>query len=357
LRPRHLRATVQPFGAEQQHDCLQIHADVGPLGPAQVAVDVAEQGRRRAETVPVGDGRPLARLPVLARNAERAVALLAEGGSAVPVRRLQRARIHLVLPLVPRVAVGHALNGVRLELGQPRAGQHVDLPRLDVRSGRRPSRGGQHTLQHLPRHRLVFESAHRPSACDCLIYVHDRLPTAGHSFRSNAVVQVGPHPTSGQYSQGPGTQRKTSPSTATWQTDGNDRWVATSDSRFAASSRRRRTRTRAASSGSCSKPLYQSGCSNPTWNTASPANVSRSPPDGRRTTLCPGVWPPVRVTSTPGATSYSFSNGRIWLWYSFKNRLPVRRSASGNPGGMETREKSGASQNLASAVARWTRRS
>src|SRR6266436_5649155 len=44
-----------------------------------------------------------------------------------------------------------------------------------------------------------------------------------------------------QYSQGPGTQRKTSPSTATWQTDGNDRRVATSDSRFAASSRRRRT--------------------------------------------------------------------------------------------------------------------
>jgi hypothetical protein len=27
----------------------------------------------------------------------------------------------------------------------------------------------------------------------------------------------------GQYSQGPGTQRKTSPSSATWQTDGNDR--------------------------------------------------------------------------------------------------------------------------------------
>ena len=71
-----------------------------------------------------------------ASNAERAVAILAERGSAFPVRRLQRARIHLVLPLVPRVAVGHALNGVRLELGQPRAGQHVDLPRLNVRSGR-----------------------------------------------------------------------------------------------------------------------------------------------------------------------------------------------------------------------------
>ena len=29
--------------------------------------------------------------------------------------------------------------------------------------------------------------------------------------------------TNDQYSQGPGTQRKTSPATATWQTDGNDR--------------------------------------------------------------------------------------------------------------------------------------
>src|SRR3982074_3658510 len=93
--------------------------------------------------------------------------------------------------------------------------------------------------------------------------------------------------------------------------------------------------------GSCSKPLYQSGCSNPTWNTASPANVSRSPPDARRTTLCPGVWPPVRWTTTPGATSYSVSNVRIWLRYSFKNRLAVDRSASGNPRGMETRGRSG----------------
>src|SRR5262249_15811159 len=80
LRPGHRRAAVQPFGAEQEHDGLQIHADVGPLGPTQVAVDVAEQGGGRAKTVPVGDGSPLARLPVLARNAERAVALLAEGG-------------------------------------------------------------------------------------------------------------------------------------------------------------------------------------------------------------------------------------------------------------------------------------
>src|SRR6185295_3680132 len=59
----------------------------------------------------------------------------------------------------------------------------------------------------------------------------------------------------------------------------------------------------------------------------------------------------------PGAISYSASNVRIWLRYSFKNRLAVRRSASGNPGGMETREKSGDSQNLTSAAATWIRRS
>ena len=48
-------------------------------------------------------GRPM--------SAERAVALLAEGGSALSVRGLQHGRVHLVLPLVPGVAVGHALNG------------------------------------------------------------------------------------------------------------------------------------------------------------------------------------------------------------------------------------------------------
>jgi hypothetical protein len=49
------------------------------------------------------------------------------------------------------------------------------------------------------------------------------LPPAIRFVQTHAVVSFGPNPTSGQYSQGPGTQRKTSPATATWQTDGNDR--------------------------------------------------------------------------------------------------------------------------------------
>lgn len=57
----------------------------------------------------------------------------------------------------------------------------------------------------------------------------------------------------GQYPHGPGTQRNASPAIATRQTDGNDRCVTTSDSRLAASYRNRATRTRAGSSGSCSR--------------------------------------------------------------------------------------------------------
>src|SRR5262249_11115034 len=116
LRPCHLRATVQPFGAKQQHDGLQIHAYVGPLRPAHVAVDVAEQGGGRAETFPVADCRPLTRLPVLAGNAQRAVALFAEGGSALFVWGPQFGWIHFVLSLVPRIAVAYVLDGTRFEL-------------------------------------------------------------------------------------------------------------------------------------------------------------------------------------------------------------------------------------------------
>src|SRR5262249_56706918 len=99
---------MQPFGAEQQHDGLQIHADVGPLGPAHVAVDVAEQGGGRAEALPVLGSGPLTRSPVLPRNTECAVALLTEGGSALVVRGLQCRRGHLLLPPVPRGALAPA---------------------------------------------------------------------------------------------------------------------------------------------------------------------------------------------------------------------------------------------------------
>src|SRR5690606_35778213 len=116
------------------------------------------------------------------------------------------------------------------------------------------------------------------------------------------------YPTSDQGAQFAGTQRKTSPATDTRPT-AECRWVAAKGWPVAASSCKRPSRTRTVSSGSVSKPLCHPGHSKPGRNTASPPNMRRSLPDSRRTTLCPGVCPPVRETTTPGATSCSFSHG------------------------------------------------
>ena len=97
--------------------------------------------------------------------------------------------------------------------------------------------------------------------------------------------------------------------------------MATSDSRFAASPQK--TDPDAGRLlGVVFEAVVPVGVLEPDLEHGRAGNVSRSPPDARRTTRCPGVWPPVRWTSTPGATSYSFSNGRSWLSYSFKNRWP-----------------------------------
>src|SRR3979490_659120 len=58
--------------------------------------------------------------------------------------------------------------------------------------------------------------------------------------QTHAFVSFGPNPTSGQYSQTAGTQRKTSPATATWQTDGNGRGRGTRRSRGAPRARDKR---------------------------------------------------------------------------------------------------------------------
>jgi hypothetical protein len=49
----------------------------------------------------------------------------------------------------PWVGHSHALDRSMLEFDQRCAGHHLDVPRLQVRSGWRPRRGGQHALEHL----------------------------------------------------------------------------------------------------------------------------------------------------------------------------------------------------------------
>jgi hypothetical protein len=77
----------------------------------------------------------------------------------------------------------------------------------------KPVRRGREMIDLL----AVEEPKPKPAKIRALSY------EAAPVVQTHAVVWFGPNPTSGQYSQGPGTQRKTSPSTATWQTDGNDR--------------------------------------------------------------------------------------------------------------------------------------
>jgi hypothetical protein len=153
------------------------------LRQAQVAVDVAEQGGGRAKAIPVRDGGRLTRLPVIPRNTECAVALLADRGSALAVWGFRCGRVHHELPLVPRIASSHPLGGELLELSQRCAGHSVDVPGLRVRSRRRPCCGGQHALQHLCRQRPVGEAPHCPSARDRLIDVQDRLPAPADGTR------------------------------------------------------------------------------------------------------------------------------------------------------------------------------
>ena len=79
----------------------------------------------------------------------------------------------------------------------------------------KPVRCGRETIDPL----AAEEPTPRPAKIRAGSYeaAVDQLFKRMRSSRSALTQQ------SGQYSQGPGTQRKTSPSTATWQTDGNDR--------------------------------------------------------------------------------------------------------------------------------------
>src|SRR5262245_11073416 len=100
-----------------------------------------------------------------------------------------------------------------------------------------PVLGEAATTSWLPWRRMatVFEPIRPVPPMTTIFMVYPPLSTTGdHTggvlrgsnrpvVQTHAVDDFGSNPTSGQYSQGPGTHRKTSPATATWQTDGNYR--------------------------------------------------------------------------------------------------------------------------------------
>ena len=126
-----------PFGG-QQHERLQEHPEVGPLRRPHPAVDEAEQSRRRAEEVAVlGELREPPALSSRGIPSSR-VHLLAEREPVGAVRLPQARRIDVVLERGGGLrVVGHE----RAEPGHRVAVDHVDAPRLDVATARRP--GGE----------------------------------------------------------------------------------------------------------------------------------------------------------------------------------------------------------------------
>src|SRR5262245_40674296 len=107
---------LQPIGAQQRHDGLQIHTDVGPLGPTQVAVDVAEQGGGRGGALAVRGSVPLPRFSVVARGGACAAALSAGPGLALGGGRRAFGAGHLVLRSVAGVGCSRAFAGTFLGL-------------------------------------------------------------------------------------------------------------------------------------------------------------------------------------------------------------------------------------------------
>ena len=133
--------------------------------------------------------------------------------------------------------------------------------------------------------------------------------------------------------------------------------MATSSSPVSAISRKRRMRTRAASSGSCSKPLCQSGWSNPTVEHGV-AGERQPVAAGRQADhAVPGGVAAGATDDHPRRHLVLLLERPQLAAVLVQELLGGRRSASGKPSGMETREKSGFSQNLTSAAATWIRRS
>ena len=92
-----------------------------------------------------------------------------------------------------------------------------------------------------------------------------------------------------------------------------------------------------AASRSCSKPLYQSGCVDPDLEHGA-AGERQPVPAGRQADHAVPAGEPPASDDDPRRHLVLVLERPHLAAVLFQDRLPVRRSASGNPGGMETRE-------------------
>jgi hypothetical protein len=160
--PGLLRAGGEAALLREQHEGLHEHAEMRPLRRPEAPGDREEEADRRAEQIVIAGELGEAGGPVLARNADRRVELLARDEAAAPPGLAERGRIDREQGPLPRRIGGEAGPDFLLERGQRRPGQDVDMPRLQI-----AARGGaagrrEHLRDRKAIDRPVQKGPHRP---------------------------------------------------------------------------------------------------------------------------------------------------------------------------------------------------
>ena len=117
----------EPRLHRQQHEGLEEHPEVGPLGSAHPAVDETEERSRRAEELIVLRQPGQSGRLVVPGDPQQFVHLLADGESVGPVRFPQIGRVDRIAGLLDLPSA----NEVE-ETGHGTGTDHVDPPRLHV---------------------------------------------------------------------------------------------------------------------------------------------------------------------------------------------------------------------------------
>ena len=155
----------------EQHEGLQVHPEVAPLGQTHLAIDVAKDRRRGIEEVVVVRELLAATGFVLAGNAERRVHLLADREAVGAVRLDETCGVDVVL--------GHVHGGLgREELAKPChrfAVDHVNAPRLHVAAAWRAACVFNEATEQFVADGLGGELAYGDAGADGVNNVHTNI--------------------------------------------------------------------------------------------------------------------------------------------------------------------------------------
>src|SRR5215469_12283101 len=159
-RPGFLRAGVEPVAAGQKHQRMNIAAEIRPLAGTEPAIDGDEERHRRVEEFVVAPVLVKPRDGIAAVDIECAVKLHAMMLTARTVRLPHRLRINRIFSvLLARIAAGDRGGDFLLELGQRRARQRVDLPRLQIAARSRARGARDQIAEQVGGDRLVEKPA------------------------------------------------------------------------------------------------------------------------------------------------------------------------------------------------------